>query len=117
MRINENSIDYCNLYVSLLDRFIPILESFGLNVIVPEVEERMEADALMPYAGQFDGTICGDDRYTPEVLKACAPRLKVIAKWGGTGIDSINLDAARELGIQVLNTPPTLLPCRCLKVC
>jgi len=87
-----------------LDRFIPILESFGLKVIVPEVEERMEADALMPYAGQFDGTICGDDRYTPEVLKACAPRLKVIAKWG-TGIDSINLDAARELGIQVLNTP------------
>ena len=87
-----------------LDRFIPILEHFGLKVIVPEVEERMEADALMAYAGQFDGTICGDDRYTPEVLAACAPRLKVIAKWG-TGIDSIDLDAAEKLGIKVLNTP------------
>lgn len=87
-----------------LDRFIPILESFGLKVIVAEVEERMEVDDLMPYAGQIDGTICGDDRYTAGVLRAFAPRLKVIAKWG-TGIDSIDLDVARELGIPVLNTP------------
>ena len=40
-----------------LDRFIPILESFGLKVIVAEVEERMEVDDLMPYAGQIDGKI------------------------------------------------------------
>jgi len=56
-----------------LDRFRPILESHGLELIVPEVHERLEEEEILRYAGQFDGTICGDDRYTPRVLAACAP--------------------------------------------
>lgn len=87
-----------------LDRFRPVLESHGLELIVPEVHERLEEDELLRYAGQFDGTICGDDRYTPRVLEACAPRLKVISKWG-TGIDSIDQSACARLGIQIRNTP------------
>lgn len=86
------------------ERFQPVFEHFGLDVIVPAVEERMEAAELLAYAGKFDATICGDDRYTPEVLAACAPRLKVISKWG-TGIDSIDREAAVRMGIQVRNTP------------
>jgi D-3-phosphoglycerate dehydrogenase len=58
---------------------------------------------ILQYAGRFDGTVCGDDRYTPEVIKQCVPRLKVISKWG-TGIDSINKAAADELGVQVFRT-------------
>ena len=27
-----------------MHRFTPILESFGLNVVIPEVDERLEAD-------------------------------------------------------------------------
>lgn len=87
-----------------MDRFTPILESFGLKVVVPEVLERLEAEDLLQFAGQFDGTICGDDRYTPEVIAACVPRLKVIAKWG-TGIDAIDQEAAAEHGVKVMNTP------------
>jgi D-3-phosphoglycerate dehydrogenase len=86
------------------DRFVPLLESYGLKVIAPEVRERMEESDLLEYAGQFDGAICGDDRYTPRVLAACVPRLKVISKWG-TGIDSIDASAAARLGIQVCRTP------------
>ncbi|GAB4580914.1 MAG: phosphoglycerate dehydrogenase [Anaerolineales bacterium] len=88
----------------LIDRFRPILESYGLELIIPEVHERLEEDELLRYAGQFDGTICGDDRYTPRVLEACAPRLKVISKWG-TGIDSIDKPTCARLGIQIRNTP------------
>jgi D-3-phosphoglycerate dehydrogenase len=85
------------------ERFRPALAKFGIDMIVPEVNERLEADEILRHAGNFDGAICGDDRFTAEVLKACAPRLKVISKWG-TGIDSIDQVAAKELGISVRNT-------------
>jgi D-3-phosphoglycerate dehydrogenase len=90
--------------IPFTDRFIPVLESYGLNVIVPDVEERMEAADLLQYAGQFDGAICGDDRYTAAVVEACAPRLKVISKWG-TGIDSLDAEACSRYGVQIGRTP------------
>ncbi len=90
--------------IPFLDRFRPVLESFDLELIVPDVEERMDEADLMAYAGQFDGTICGDDRYTPQVLEACSPCLKVISKWG-TGIDSIDAATCARLGIIIGNTP------------
>lgn len=87
-----------------LERFRPVLERFGLDLITPAVRERLDEDEILNYAGQFDGTICGDDRYTARVLEACLPRLKVISKWG-TGIDSIDSAAAARLGIRVYRTP------------
>lgn len=85
------------------NRFVPVLEELGLSVIIPEVHERLSAEEIIAYAGKFDGTICGDDRYTEKAIKACVPRLKVISKWG-TGIDSINKDVAELFGIPVFRT-------------
>ena len=90
--------------IPLLPRYRTLLEDLGLDLIVPQVHERLGEAELLSYAGQFDGTICGDDHYTPRVLEACTPRLKVISKWG-TGIDSIDRQTAEKLGIQVCNTP------------
>ena len=90
--------------IPFLDRFRPVFDKFNLDLIVPEVEERLEEDDLLNYAGQFDGVICGDDCFSERVIQACSPRLKVISKWG-TGIDSIDLDACDEYGIIVGNTP------------
>jgi D-3-phosphoglycerate dehydrogenase len=105
MRMPQFTILFTAPYMlPLLPRFKPFFEKHGLDLILPEVIERLEEPDLMKYAGHFDGTICGDDRYTSRVLKACAPRLKVIAKWG-TGIDSIDQQEAKQLGIQVRNTP------------
>ena len=87
-----------------MDRFRGILEKLGFKVIIPEVEERLEEEQLLQYAGKFQGAICGDDRYTEDVLEACVPELKVISKWG-TGIDSIDQGACDRLGIQIGNTP------------
>ncbi len=89
--------------IPFLDRFRPILESYGLEVIVPKVEERMEEADLLKYAGQFDGAICGDDRYTARVIEACAPRLKIISKWG-TGIDSLDTEVCSRYGIIIGRT-------------
>jgi D-3-phosphoglycerate dehydrogenase len=87
-----------------LDRFRPVFESYDIKLIIPEVNERLPEEQILIHAGKFDGTICGDDRYTRRVIEACAPRLKVISKWG-TGIDSIDQTAAREFGIMIGNTP------------
>src|SRR5512133_17070 len=90
--------------IPFVDRFKPVFDKYNLELIVPHVRERMEEADLLRYAGQFDGAICGDDRYTERVIKACAPRLKVISKWG-TGIDSIDAGACSRYGIKVCRTP------------
>ncbi len=87
-----------------IDRFKAVFDHYGIDLLIPDVHERMEEEQILEYAGQFDGTICGDDRYTEKVIKACLPRLKVISKWG-TGIDSINKVYAESVGIMVGNTP------------
>ncbi|WP_322507735.1 phosphoglycerate dehydrogenase [Anaerolinea sp.] len=90
--------------IPVVDRFRPVFAHYGLELIIPPVRERLEEAELLEYAGQFDGAICGDDRFTARVIERCLPRLKVISKWG-TGIDSIDRQAAQRLGVQVRNTP------------
>jgi D-3-phosphoglycerate dehydrogenase len=90
--------------IPFVDRFKPVFDKYGIDLIVPEVHERMEEADLFKYAGQFDGAICGDDRYSARVLAACLPRLKVISKWG-TGIDSIDAEACSRYGIKLCRTP------------
>ena len=87
-----------------VERFRPVFEKHGLDLIIPDVLERMEEADLLKYAGQFDGAICGDDRYTERVIAACAPRLKVISKWG-TGVDSIDASACSRYGVALCRTP------------
>lgn len=86
-----------------ITRFQEVFEFFNLEILLPDVHERLSENELMSYAGTFDGTICGDDQYTSKVIDACSPRLKVISKWG-TGIDSIDQTAADEKGIFIGNT-------------
>ena len=87
-----------------VDRFRPVFSHYGIELITPQVEERLEEEDILKYAGQFDGAICGDDRYSRRVIEGCLPRLKVISKWG-TGIDSIDKTACQELGVALKNTP------------
>lgn len=89
--------------IPFLERFRPIFDRYNLDLIVPEVTERLNEQQILNYAGSFDGTICGDDHYTARALNACSPRLKVISKWG-TGIDSIDSKTAHALDIQVYRT-------------
>jgi D-3-phosphoglycerate dehydrogenase len=89
--------------IPFIDRFRPVFEKYNIELIIPDVQERMEEDALLQYAGQFDGAICGDDRYTLRVIEACIPRLKVISKWG-TGVDSIDAEACSRYGIKLGRT-------------
>lgn len=74
-----------------------------IEILVPTVNERMSEEELLPLVYDVHGIICGDDRITEKVLNA-APKLRVIVKWG-TGVDSIDREAAAKRGIPVKNTP------------
>ena len=89
--------------IPFVDRFKPVFDRYEIELIIPAVQERMEEEDLLKYAGKFDGAICGDDRYTARVIEACAPRLKVISKWG-TGIDSIDAEACSRFEIKICRT-------------
>ena len=89
----------------------PVIEQFtswfdgpeqDIELVVPQVNERLSEEELLGHISEIDGVICGDDAFTEKVMLA-APRLKVISKWG-TGIDSIDQEAAKRLGIAVCNT-------------
>jgi len=89
--------------------FLPVMETYrqrlaqeGVELIPAEVNERLSEEELIEVVTDIDGIICGDDRITERVL-AAAPRLKVISKWG-TGIDSIDAEAAARQGIPVCRT-------------
>jgi len=89
--------------------FLPVMGTYrqrlaqeGVELIPAEVNERLSEEELLTVMGDIDGIICGDDRITERVL-AAAPRLKVISKWG-TGIDSIDAEAAARQGIPVCRT-------------
>lgn len=88
----------------VIGRFQPVFDHYGIKLILPQVQERLEEEQILRFAGKFDGAICGDDRYTRHVIEQCLPRLKVISKWG-TGIDSIDRQAAQQFGVMVGNTP------------
>ena len=80
-----------------------LLRAHEIEPVFPHVVERLEEEDLLEWAQDVDGVICGDDRFTAKVLRQL-PRLKVIAKWG-TGVDSIDRDEAKRLGVAVYNTP------------
>jgi D-3-phosphoglycerate dehydrogenase len=92
--------------VPVLERFRPTFAAEGIECVVLTAPQRLSEADLLPWVGDIDGAICGDDAYTATVI-AAAPKLKVISKWG-IGVDSIDLDAAARGGIVVRNTPSAL---------
>jgi D-3-phosphoglycerate dehydrogenase len=91
-------------FIPVYERFKVHFERAGLETEIADVVERLSEAELLAYAGEIDGVISGDDRFSKAVLEAFSPRLKVISKWG-TGIDSIDQIVAKRLGVKVMNTP------------
>jgi D-3-phosphoglycerate dehydrogenase len=87
----------------VVGRFREVFEQNDVELIVPPVNERLSEDELLGLVDGVHGVISGDDRFTDKVLRK-ARNLRVISKWG-TGIDSIDQEAADECGIAVRNTP------------
>ena len=87
----------------VVDKYRPLLEARGCDVVVANVDERLEESDLLPIMRDIDGVVCGDDKFTAKVL-AASPRLKVLSKWG-TGIDSLDQKECARRGIAIKNIP------------
>lgn len=80
------------------------LEEAGYEIVTNPFGRRLtEADISELLTGDVVGMIAGVEPLTGKVLSS-AKRLKVIARCG-IGLDSVDLEAAAELGIEVSNTP------------
>ena len=86
-----------------IDRAKKIFDHYGLDTIYDFSNEHLLEPQLEKHNGNYDAAVCGDDEFTEAIMKA-NPRLKVISKWG-TGINSIDTDAAKRMGIMIGNTP------------
>ena len=85
------------------NRFEKLLVDNQIQPIFPDISQCMTLEQCHLYAGDIDGWLAGDDPIDRAVLEAHKGRLKIISKWG-TGLDSIDLKCAKELGIKVTNT-------------
>lgn len=75
----------------------------GLEVILNPYGRKISADELLELAGNAVGLITGTEPITEASMKKL-PALKVISRCG-TGMDNVDLDSAKKMGIQVFNTP------------
>jgi D-3-phosphoglycerate dehydrogenase len=86
------------------EEWLPSLTSRGIAVEIPPVAQHVSREDLERLLPDCDAIIAGDEPLDRALLVRAASRLRVISRWG-VGIDNIDLEAARELGIEVRNTP------------
>lgn len=80
-----------------------VLESSVGSVVYNTTGKRLSAVQLQEMLKGVDGYIAGADEVTADVITS-ADRLKVISRYG-VGMDNVDLEAAKQHGIVVTNTP------------
>lgn len=95
----------CPPMLGLIDEFRPLFEAKGIELLTPKVVQILSEEQLKEILPGVDGWIIGDDPATKAVFTAGKKgKLKAAVKWG-VGVDNVDFDACKELGIPVINTP------------
>jgi len=95
----------CPPMLGLIDEFLPAFEPHGLTGVPAQVTQVMTQDELVEVLPDYDGWIIGDDPATRRVFEAGkAGKLKAAVKWG-VGVDNVDFEACKDLGIPITNTP------------
>lgn len=82
---------------------LELLQSFSEDLVFNPQGKPLSEDELIPLLSGCKGYIAGLDFVTRKVMEN-SPDLKVISRYGA-GVDRVDLDAAKEKGIVVCNTP------------
>ncbi|WP_228552289.1 phosphoglycerate dehydrogenase [Gracilibacillus salitolerans] len=90
-------------YSTLCAEAKQLLEQNGCEVVENPHDRPMTFNELKEVVSDIDAVVAGVDTWNEEVFRL-APRLKVISRFG-VGVDNIDLEKAKEFGIQVTNAP------------
>ncbi|MFZ0487403.1 MAG: D-glycerate dehydrogenase, partial [Arenicellales bacterium] len=76
--------------------------------ILNEQDRRYDSDELLKLAEGADAILaCHTERFSRDVIERLPRRVRVIANFS-VGVDHVDLDAARDRGLPVTNTPDVL---------
>ena len=81
------------------------LRKADCEVILNPYGRPLTEDEMIDLAKDADAIIVGNDKVTKRIMENCK-KLKIVAKHG-VGVDGIDVQAAKELGITVTNAPAT----------
>ncbi len=80
----------------------------GAAVTINSEDRNLEESEIARYAEGCDALLCTlADQISRSLLKTLSPKLRVVSTFA-VGVNNIDLEAARELGIAVCNTPGVL---------
>lgn len=82
---------------------LSVLREFADELVFNTAGKPLSEDELIPLLKDCDGYIAGLDEITKKVMDE-NPGLKVISRYGA-GYDRVDIEAARQHGIKVTNTP------------
>lgn len=95
----------CPPMLGQIDVFRDRFARAGVELDAAAVTQTLSEDELMARLPGFDGWIAGDDPASERVLAAgMAGRFRALVKWG-VGVDNVDFEAARRLGLKVAHTP------------
>lgn len=91
--------------LGMIEDFRARFESRGVQVTAAKVVQTLSEEELCGLLPRFDGWIIGDDPATRRVFEAGQRgNLKAAVKWG-IGVDNVDFEACRDLGISITNCP------------
>ncbi len=97
------------LVVAALPRFV--LNGLEREFVLHDYHHARDKDGLLARVGaRIRGIACASYRGPSNELMEALPNLEIVSNFG-VGLDQIDLDKARELGVIVTNTPDVLTDC------
>jgi D-3-phosphoglycerate dehydrogenase len=87
---------------------LELLRSVDAEVVFNPLNRKLSSDELSELIPKFEVLIAGTENINSKVL-SCAPNLKLISRVG-IGLDGIDLQMTRQLGISVSYTPDAPAP-------
>jgi len=95
----------CPPMLKQIDKLSDYFKKYEMEITTPEVIQTLSINQLKKIVPLHDGWIIGDDPATGEVFAAGkSGRLSAAVKWG-IGVDNVDFESCKSLGISIQNTP------------